>query len=72
MRFAGHLRMKNGKYSWVEPLKKKEGENMDEKIKKLQKDTKKLEKEENSLLKADKKRDKVCEYGEKEMKKHQR
>jgi hypothetical protein len=42
---------------------------MDKKIKKLQKDTKKLEKQEASLLKEDKKRDKVCEYGEKMMKK---
>jgi hypothetical protein len=42
---------------------------MDKKIKKIQHDTKKLEKEESSLLKADKKRDKVCDYGEKMMKK---
>lgn len=42
---------------------------MDAKIKKLQKTTKKLAKEESSLLKADKKRDKVCDMGEKIMKK---
>lgn len=42
--------------------------NMDKKIKKLQKDTKKLAKQETELLKADKKRDKVCDYGEKAMK----
>lgn len=42
---------------------------MDNKIKKIQKDTKKLAKEESSLLKADKKRDKMCEMGEKMMKK---
>lgn len=42
---------------------------MDKKIKKLQKDTKKLAKEETSLLKADKKRDKVCDYGKKMMEK---
>lgn len=42
---------------------------MDKKIKKLQKETKKLAKDESSLLKADKKRDKVCDYGEKMMKK---
>jgi len=42
---------------------------MDKKIKKIQKDTKKLAKEEASLLKADKKRDKECEMGEKMMKK---
>ncbi len=47
---------------------KREKIEMDKKIKKLQKDTKKLAKEESSLLKADKKRDKVCELGE-EMKK---
>lgn len=45
------------------------GEDMDKKIKKLQKETKKLEKGEEELLKADKKRDKVCDYGEKMMKK---
>jgi len=42
---------------------------MDKKIKKIQKDTKHLEKEEKALLKADKKRDAKCEYGEKMMKK---
>lgn len=42
---------------------------MDKQIKKIQKDTKKLEKEESTLLKDDKKRDKVCDYGEKMMKK---
>ena len=42
---------------------------MDEKIKKMQKTTKKLAKEESSLLKADKKRDKVCDLGKKLMKK---
>ena len=42
---------------------------MDKKIKKIQKDTKHLEKEEKSLLKADKKRDKVCDLGKKMMKK---
>lgn len=42
---------------------------MDKKIKKIQKTTKNLEKQETSLLKADKKRDKVCEMGEKMMKK---
>jgi hypothetical protein len=42
---------------------------VDKKIKKLKKDTKKLEKEEASLLKADQKRDKLVEIGEKAMKK---
>lgn len=42
---------------------------MDKKIKSMQKVTKKLAKEESSLLKADKKRDKVCDMGEKMMKK---
>jgi len=42
---------------------------MDKKIHKIQKDTKKLQKEEKDLLRADKKRDKVCDYGEKMMKK---
>lgn len=41
---------------------------MDKKIKKIQKDTKKLAKEESSLLKADKKRDKACDMGKKMMK----
>jgi hypothetical protein len=44
---------------------------MDKKIKKIEKGTAKLMKEEKSLLKADKKRDKVCEMGKKMMnKKH--
>jgi len=42
---------------------------MDVKIKSIQKDTKKLEKKEGKLLKADKKRDKACDMGEKMMKK---
>lgn len=42
---------------------------MDKQIKKLQKDTKKIAKQEGELLKADKKRDKVCDMGEKMMKK---
>lgn len=42
---------------------------MDKKIKKMQKDTKQLEKQESQLLKADKKRDKVCDYGKEMMKK---
>lgn len=42
---------------------------MDKKIKKLTSDTKKIVKEEKSLLKADKKRDKVCDYGKKMLKK---
>ncbi len=42
---------------------------MDKKIKKIKAGTKKLLKEEGSLLKADKKRDKACEAGEKMMKK---
>ena len=42
---------------------------MDKKIKKLEKGTSKLLKEEKSLMKADKKRDKVCDYGKKMMKK---
>lgn len=42
---------------------------MDKKIKAIQKDTKHLEKKEEKLLKADRKRDKVCEMGEKMMKK---
>jgi hypothetical protein len=42
---------------------------MDKKIKRIIKDTKHVEKEGKSLLKADKKRDKVCDYGEKMMKK---
>lgn len=41
---------------------------MDEKIKKLQKNTNKLVKEEASLLKADKKHDKVIAKAKKKMK----
>lgn len=42
---------------------------MDKKIKKIQKATKSLEREEGALLKADKKRDKAVEVGKKMMKK---
>jgi hypothetical protein len=42
---------------------------MDKKIKKIQKVTKKLVSEEKDLLAADHKRDKVCDYGKKMMKK---
>lgn len=42
---------------------------MDKKIKKLEKHTKEIEREERALLRADKKRDKVCEYGKEMMKK---
>ena len=42
---------------------------MDKKIKKLQSETKKLAKGEAALLKADHKRDKVCELGERMKKK---
>lgn len=42
---------------------------MDKKIKKLQKATKSLEREEGALLKADKKRDKACDMGKKMMNK---
>jgi hypothetical protein len=42
---------------------------MDKKIKTMQRTTKKLEKEESSLLKADKARDKVCDYGKEMMRK---
>lgn len=41
---------------------------MDKKIKKIMKDTKKVEKEEKSLLKDDKKRDKFVDAGKKAMK----
>jgi len=41
---------------------------MDKQIKKLQKNTEKLVKEESKLLKEDKKRDKVCDAGEKLLK----
>lgn len=40
---------------------------MDKKIKQMIKDTKHVEKEGKSLLKADKKRDRACEVGEKMM-----
>jgi hypothetical protein len=40
---------------------------MDKKIKKIEAGTKKLVKEEKSLLKADHKRDKVCAMGAKKM-----
>lgn len=42
---------------------------MDKKIKKIQKDTKKVSGELKSLLRADKRRDPACEAGEKMMKK---
>lgn len=42
---------------------------MDKKIKKIQKDTKKIVKEEGELLKEDKKRDKFVEAGKKALKK---
>ena len=42
---------------------------MDEKIKKLQKDTKKLAKEESSLLREDKKHDRLIEKSKKKMRK---
>lgn len=42
---------------------------MDKKIKSLIKNTKKVEKGEKELLKADKKRDKVCDMGKKMMEK---
>lgn len=42
---------------------------MDKKIKKIISGEKKSLKETKSLLKADKKRDKVCDYGKKMMKK---
>lgn len=41
---------------------------MDKKIKKIKSETKKLLGQEKSLLKADQKRDKICEMGKKEMK----
>lgn len=41
---------------------------VDKQIKKIQKGTEKLVKEEKKLLTEDKKRDKVCDYGEKMMK----
>jgi len=45
------------------------GGKMDKKIKKIEKATKKLVKEEHNLLAADKKRDKICDYGKKMLKK---
>lgn len=42
---------------------------MDKQIKKIQKDSKKVAKGLKSLEKEDKKRDKVCDYGEKMIKK---
>lgn len=42
---------------------------MDERIKKLQKDTKKIMKEESSLLKEDKKHDKIIAKAKKKLKK---
>lgn len=42
---------------------------MDKKIEKIQKDTKHLQKEEASLLKADKKRDKLVDAGKKALNK---
>jgi hypothetical protein len=42
---------------------------VDKKIEKLQKQTKSLEKGEKDLLKADHKRDKICDYGAEMMKK---
>lgn len=44
---------------------------MDKKIKGLMKETDKLEKKEKALLKADKKRDKMCDMGKKVMEKKQ-
>ena len=41
---------------------------MDKKIKKITKETKHVEKDLKGLLKEDKKRDKVCDMGEKMMK----
>ena len=45
---------------------------MDKKIKSIQKTTKKLAKQESSLLKDDKKRDKACDLGKMMMKKGKR
>lgn len=41
---------------------------MDKKIKKLQRDTKKIVKEESALLKADKKHDKIIDKAKKKLK----
>ena len=54
--------------SFINLKLKKQGNNMDKKIKKLQKDTKKVVKEEASLLKADKKHDKIVDKAKKKMK----
>ncbi len=43
------------------------GFKMDKKIKKIQKETKKVGKDLKTLAKDDHKRDKVCDYGKKEM-----
>jgi len=45
---------------------------MDKKIRKIEKGVKKSEKELKDLEKADKKRDKVCDYGQKMMKKEKK
>lgn len=45
---------------------------MDKAIRKIEKGVKKSEKELKHLEKEDKARDKVCDYGEKEMKKNKR
>ncbi len=45
---------------------------MDKKIKAIEKKTKSLQKDEKNLLKEDKKRDKVCDYGAKMMKKRKK
>lgn len=50
------------------PKKEEEKPVMDKKIKKLQKDTKKVVKQEASLLKADKKNDKIVDKAKKKMK----
>lgn len=55
-------------YKIEEKIDQLVGFEMDKQIKKIQKDTKKLAKEESALLKADKKRDEVCDYGEKMLK----
>jgi hypothetical protein len=48
----------------MEKLEKSMEEKMDKKIRKIEKGVKKSESELKDLEKADKKRDKVCEYGE--------
>ena len=62
---------KKAAFLMAKQLFEEKEDQMDKKIKEIQKDTKKLEKKEDGLLKADKKRDKVCDYGEKMMKKKQ-